>query len=209
MMEEVQALCIAWHLYFPFWVLSWNSRHLFEKMVLHLQYLVPQSPPVIRWWHFDLNHASIWGDKNSWSLISSHWAEQGCDSLTAPMGNQPRGQPHICSRGTVSDLPFPEVRGQLCLHRDQDCNGNCHYYFLFPAGPWAQWFSCSHVSGTVYEERKHTLSEVQGLGPMFGCGVFFVVFSGNGNEISCLTTLKKSLPYSYYLFLCKKMTDLV
>lgn len=33
-----------------------------------------------------------------------------------------------------------KVHGQLCLHRDQDCHGNCNYHFLVPAGPWAQSF---------------------------------------------------------------------
>lgn len=190
MMEEVQGFCVSWHLYFPFWDFSWKSRHFFEKMVLHLQCLGPQTPPVIRWWRFDLSHEIILGDKYSWSLISSHWAGQGSDSPIAPGGSQPKGQTYVCSRGTLSDLLFPKFYGQLCLHRDQDCNGNCHYYFLFPAGPWAQCFLYSHVNGAVYEEGKHTMSEVQGLGPMFGCGVFFVVFSGNGNDISCFTTLK-------------------
>lgn len=153
-MEEVQELCIAWHLYFHFRVFSCNSRHLFEKMV-HLQYLDPQTPHVIRWWHFDLNNEIIWGDKNSWSPISSYRAGQGCVSPISPMGSQPRGQACVSSRGTMSDLLFPKVHGQLCPRRDQNCNGSCNYCFLVPTGPWAQSFLCSHINGAVYKERKH------------------------------------------------------
>lgn len=54
-----------------------------------------------------------------------------------------------------------KVHGQLCLHRDQDCRGNCNYSFLVPTGPWAQSFLCSHTDGAVYKERKHTLIKVQ------------------------------------------------
>lgn len=175
-----------------------NSRHLFEKTVLHLQHLGPQTPPAIRRWHFYLGH-DLWKTKIPGAPIASRWAVH-CPDTSFP---QPRwGASYGRQPCTLSDLVFPKANGQLCLHRD--CRTAVEIAiaagedgsFLLRAGPCAQCFLHSHVNGEVCEGRRHTQSQVQGSGPRFVNDTLYAAFTENGNEISCFITLKNALAYS-------------
>lgn len=82
-------------------------------MVLHLPYLDPQTPPVVRRWHFYLDPQMICGRQK---LLEPPLPVGGqriaVTPQAAPMGSQLGGQP-----GTVSDLVFPKANGQICLLR--------------------------------------------------------------------------------------------
>lgn len=124
--------------------------------MLHLQYLDPQTPPVVRRWHFYIGHEMICGRQRFLdppSPMAGH-----CIALTPP---QPRWGPSLGGQpGTVRRLVFPKVSGQLCPLRDCRTameiaittgeHGSC----LVPEGPWAQWVSRSHVSGAVCGGEK-------------------------------------------------------
>lgn len=127
--------------------------------MLHLQYLDPQTPLVVRRRHFYLGPEMFCGRQIPGTLIASRWAVHHRDPQAALMGSQRWGQ--LC---IVSDLAFPKVNRQICLLRDcRTALGIAittgeHGSSLVPAGPCAQWFLCSHVTGALCEGRKHTLS---------------------------------------------------
>lgn len=92
-------------------------------MVLHLQYLDPQTPPVVRRWHFYLGHEMICGRQKFLdppSPVAGH-----CIALTP---TQPRWGPSLGGQpGTV--LRISKSRpATLPAQRLRNCNGNRHYH---------------------------------------------------------------------------------
>jgi len=186
LMEEVKELCVAWCLCFLCWVFYRNSRHLLEKMVLHLQCLDSRTPPVARWWHFYLGPEGICGRQNSLEpLIASRWAARRRDR-PQPRRGASWGDSHVLSLL----LYFQNPRGSCACRTAAEAAVTAGEHGPSPVP--TQWFLHSHVNGAVCEGKKHTPCQVQGSGPMSGGDILYVAFTENGNEISCFTTRKNS-----------------
>lgn len=143
---------------------TWNSRCLFDKMVLHLQYLDPKHLMLSDQWHFYLGHEMIFGREKREFLESplpvhcktrplNPHAEtrQGTSRPSAVTACNAAEDNHIlcvCSCISTSQWAIWSAQG---LH---NCKSNCQS-FLGHVGPCAHYFSSSYISGAVFQGRKH------------------------------------------------------